>query len=251
VDPRGFTTPDGLAILADADSESAHPRLERFSLTGALEQAYPATFSGGGYYQGFQAAYSPDGTELAVATSASMELMSNDGKVIRALPVSRSATFCTPVRWWTTAELLASCIPPGSGVQQLWLVPASGASASALTASPAATGDLGDLAAWPLQSGTYVQDAGACGYTYVAKLQANRQTTPVTVPGVPKGDSVIIEGSYADQLAVEAVEPCRGGPSLLWYSPAHGTTTPLLGGSAAGGGTVGTAMLFGEPNYGV
>jgi TolB protein len=247
VSPLGFTTPDGLAILAEASTDPARPHLERFSLSGALEQAYPASFSGGGYYNGISAVYSPDGTELAVSTSAAMELMSNDGQVIRALSVGPSATNCAPVRWWTTTELLASCDPPGAGIAQLWLVPVSGAPATSLTASPAARGDEGDLDAWPLPAGTYVQDAGACGYVYLARLQANRQTAPVTVPGVPQGDSVIVAGSYADELAVTAQPPCGAGASLLRYSPAQGTTTPLLGGTAPGGGSVTAAFLFGEP----
>jgi tellurite resistance protein TerC len=245
----GFTRPDGTAILASTDA--TRPRLERFSLTGALEQVYPSSFTGHGYFNGNSAVYSPDGTELAVSTSGAMELMSNEGKAIRALPVSPSAQSCLPVRWWTTTDLLAMCTPPHSGVSQLWLVPASGARPTALTASPASRGDLGDLDAWPLPSGTYVQDAGACGYTYLAKLQPNRQTTPVKVAGVPQGDSVIGLGSYAGRLAIQARTPCGPGSSVLWYSPASGTTTPLLGGTAPGGGSVDSAFLYGDPASGL
>jgi hypothetical protein len=243
--PLGFTTPAGLAILAS--TITARPHLERFSLTGAPEQAYPTSYTGGSYYSGNSAVYSPNGSELAVTTSAAIELLSNDGKVIRALPVSRSAQYCTPVRWWNATELLAMCMPPHSGVAQLWLVPASGARATALTASPAARGDVGDLNAWPMPSGTYVQDAGGCGYTYLAKLQANRQTAPVKLSGVPQGDSVIPIGSYGDQLAIQVRTPCGPGSSLLWYSPARGTTIALLGGTAPGGGSVSAAFLFGVP----
>jgi TolB protein len=154
--PLGFTAPDGLAILAEADANPARPRLERFSLTGAIQQAYPVSFTGGRYYNGGSAVYSPHGTELAVSTSSAIELVSNDGRVIRSLPVSPSVGNCTPLRWWTPATLLARCVPAGSGISQLWLVPTSGARATALTASPAARGDLGDLNAWPLPAGTYV-----------------------------------------------------------------------------------------------
>ena len=37
--PLGFTAPDGLAILGEAGANPARPRLERFSLTGAIQQA--------------------------------------------------------------------------------------------------------------------------------------------------------------------------------------------------------------------
>ena len=249
VSPRGFSTPGGLAILASTGG--ARPRLERFSLTGTLQQTYPASFTGGAYFDGNAAVYAPDGNEVAVSTSSAMELISNGGHVIRALPVNSSARDCTPVRWWTATEVLATCFPPRSGIAQLWLVPASGARATALTASPAARGDYGDLDAWPLTSGTYVQDAGACGTAYLAKLQASRQTAPVGVPGVASGDSVIVVGSHADQLAIEARTPCGSGSYLLWYSAAHGTTTPLLGGPASGGGYVDGVFLFGEPTVGL
>jgi TolB protein len=136
---------------------------------------------------------------------------------------------------------------PGSQAgSQLWLVPASGAKATALTASPAAQGDDGDLNAWPLPAGTYVQDAGGCGYVYLARLQPSAQTTPVPVPGVPAGESTIALGSSGNDLAVQAVGACGGPSRLMWFNPAAGTVTPLLGGSANGGYT-GGAVLFGEP----
>ena len=67
------------------------------------------------------------------------------------------------------------------------------------------------------------------------------------VPGALHGDSLIAIGSYAGQLAVQAETPCHAGSSLLWYSPAGNAITPLLGGAAAGGGTVSAAFLFGQP----
>jgi TolB protein len=247
--PLGFTAPGGLAILASAGADPARPRLERFSLTGTREQAYPASFTGGGRYDGASAVYSPDGTELVVGTSSAMELMTNAGQVIRSLRVSSPVGNCTPVCWWTPATLLASCFPAGSTSPQLWLVPASGARATALTASPAAHGDLGDLSAWPLPgAGTYVQDEGACGYLYLGKLQSNGQTTPVSVPGVPSGHSTIVIGSYGGKLAIQANTACGGLPSLMWFAPATNTVTPLLGG-AANGGYTGGALLFGETAY--
>jgi hypothetical protein len=248
VNPLGFTSPDGLAILAnDSAANPSRPRLERFSLTGELEHVFPATFTGDRYYSG-SAVESPDGTELAVSTSGPMELMTNDGQPVRSLPVSASATSCTPLRWWNSADLLAQCMPVSSGVSRLWLVPVSGDAASPLTSGTPAQGDDGDLDAWPLPSGTYVQDAGGCGYVYLARLQPNAQTTPVPVPGVPSGYSTIVLGSYGNDLAIQAQGACSGQPALMWFNPAAGTVTPLLGGSANGGYTSG-AVLFGETRF--
>ena len=189
--------------------------------------------------------YSPDGTELAVSTSSAMELLTNDGRVIRSLPVSSSVGNCTPLRWWTPAALLGRCVPAASGISQLWLVPTSGARATALTGSPAAGGDLGDLNAWPPPAGTYVQDAAACGQVYLARRQGSGQTAPVSVPGVPSGDSTVVIGSSGDKLAIQANVACGGLPSLMWFTPATNTVTPLFGGAANGGYTRGAA-LFGE-----
>ena len=109
--------------------------------------------------------------------------------------------------------------------------------------------DLGDGDAWQLPSGTYVQDAGACGYTYVARLQPDGLTTPVAIPGVPSGESTIILGAQGDRLAIRnspgSPETRAHGPALKWFAPATNSVTPLLGG-AANGGYAEAAVLFGE-----
>jgi hypothetical protein len=243
--PVGFTAPDGLAIVANGSTGSGQI-LQRFSLTGQLELSYPTSFPGGGSYEG-SALYSADGTELAVGTSTGVELLSNGGQDLSFLPVSSSVGYCTPHRWWTAAVLLVGCDPNGSGIPQLWLVPTSGATPTALTANPPAAGDEGDLDAWQLPSGTYVQDAGGCGYIYVAKLASDGLTAPVAVPGVPSGDSTGILGTLGNSLAINAVPACQQGASLLWYAPATNSVIPLLGGAASGGGTAENIFMFGEP----
>lgn len=244
----GFTTPDGLALVADAGTDTTHPHLERLSLTGALQQSWPASFRPGDWYTGGPV-YTATGTELAVGTTAGVELVSNTGRPIRSLPAPASRSHCTPLRWWTASELLASCIPSTTSISQLWMFPASGAAPAALTASPAAPGDDGDLNAWSLPGGTYVQDAGGCGYQYLAKLGPGGRTSPVTVPGVPSGESTIVLGAHGSDLAIEAVGACSGGPSLLWFTPAGNAVTPLLGGQAADGGSA-FGVLFGTPGLG-
>ena len=90
------------------------------------------------------------------------------------------------------------------------------------------SGDYGDLDAWSLPSGDYVQDAGACGYTYLAKLGRTGRTTAVTVPGAV--GSVIVHGAYGNQLALTSQFACQpGSTSLFWFDPATRAVTPLLG----------------------
>ena len=245
--PVGFTAPDGLAIIVNKSAGTSQSHLERFSLTGMLEQSYRASFPGpGGSYNG-SALYSANGTELAAGTTTGVELMTNNGRVIRFLPVNPSVRFCSVLRWWTPEELLAGCMPAsGSAIQRLWLVPISGARPTALTARPPARGDLGDLDAWQLPAGTYVQDAGACGYTYVARLNRDGRTAPVPVPGVPAGESTIILGTQGSQLAIKAKPACGAGGALMWFVPATNSAIPLLGGSV-NGGTIEAVAMFGEP----
>jgi hypothetical protein len=80
---------------------------------------------------------------------------------------------------------------------------------------------------------------------YLARLQGIGQTVPVSVPGVPSGDSTVVIGSSGDKLAIQANVACGGLPSLMWFTPTTNTVTPLLGGAANGGYTCGAA-LFGE-----
>jgi TolB protein len=170
--------------------------------------------------------------------------MSNDGQILRFLPVNPAVSSCSAMRWWSTGVLLATCAPDGSGTSQLWLVPTTGATPTALTANPPASGDLGDLDAWRLPAGTYVQDAGACGYIYLAELAPDGLTSPVTVPGAD-GDSTIVLGAQGNRLEIDAESPCSAGASLLWYAPATNSVTPLLGGTA-NGGTAENPVMFGQ-----
>ena len=50
--------------------------------------------------------------------------------------------------------------------------------------------DLGDVNAWQLPAGTFVQALGACGLIYLAKLNDDGTTTPVSVPEVDERKSV-------------------------------------------------------------
>jgi len=178
-------------------------------------------------------AASPDGTQLVMAGNSGLALVGNDGGLLRALALPAGAQFCTPVRWWDTVRVLISC----TGAQpnpQLWLLPVSGAAPTTLTATPVAP-DLGDLDAWPLGSDTYVQSASGCGAVYLAKVNPDRSTSPVTVPGVAEGDSVVLLGATGNQLALQASLSCGGGKSLFWFQPASSAETVLLGPPLNGG----------------
>jgi hypothetical protein len=242
----GFTEPDGLGIIAAGISSATQTTtpVQRFDLQGALEYTYPKSFPQSGRIEG-GILYTPDGTELVLATVGGFEVVANGGQPIRYLPMYAAAGTCQPTRWWAVGVVLATCTPPNSSIALLWLVPTNGGPPTQLTVTPkSGSGDYGDLDAWSLPSGDYVQVAGACGYIYLAKLGLTRRTTPVTVPGAV--GSVIVIGAYDDELALTSHFACSPGrSSLTWFNPATRVVTPLLGPPFAG--SAGTAILFGQP----
>jgi hypothetical protein len=210
--PIGYTTPRGLNIVG-GQPEGSGTGLARYTLSGQLARSLGFSTDG-------QVLYSPSGTEFATGASHGLKLVSNNGALIRQLPVPRTSTdTCNPVRWWDSGTILASCAPPGSAAPQLWLVPASGARPQALTPrrSPSSR-DLGDLDAWSLSSGLYLQAAGPCGVLQIFKQARNGSITLVTVPHT-MGDNQVLT-ALGSRLLIQAPTSCVGSVSLLWFNPA-------------------------------
>ena len=219
--PIGYTTPDGLNIIGSRPSGNG-TIVARYSLSGRLVQSL-------GYFDGGQPMYTPSGTEFAAGASHGVKLVSNRGSLIRQLPVpGTSANTCSPVRWWNSGTVLASCAPPGLAAQQLWLVPVSGAHPKALTPprNPNRSGDFGDLDAWQLPSGLYLQAAGACGVLHIYRQAPGGSIKLITVPHT-NGDNRVLT-ARGSRLLVEAPTDCTGSVSLLWYNPGTGAEQWLI-----------------------
>jgi hypothetical protein len=210
--PIGYTTPHGLNILAGRPSGSG-TSLGRYSLSGRLVQSL-------GYSADGLVLYSPAGTEFVTGTSSGLKLVSNAGALLRNLPVrGTSANTCNPVRWWTNATVLAYCTPPNADGPQLWLVPVSGARPTALTPPRrVSSGDLGDVGAWSLPSGLYLQTLGPCAVLQVFKQARNGSISLVSVPHTT-GDNHVLT-ALGSRLLVQAPTSCTGSNSLLWFNPA-------------------------------
>jgi hypothetical protein len=230
--PIGYTTPAGLNIVAGRPSGTG-TILARYSLSGRLVQSL-------GYSADGQALYAPSGTEFATGASRGVKLVSNRGSLIRTLPVpGTSANSCNPVRWWNSGTILASCSPPGSAVPRLWLVPVSGAHPKALTPprNPNRSGDLGDLDAWQLPSGLYLQAAGPCGVLHIYRQAPGGSIKLITVPHT-NGDNRVLT-ARGSRLLVQAPTDCTGSVSLLWYDPAKRAEQWLI---RAPGNVIGVAI---------
>ncbi|HZQ34192.1 MAG TPA: hypothetical protein VFB19_20975 [Mycobacterium sp.] len=241
--PR-FTLPEGKALLLESDNGAS--TLTRVDLAGHHQLTYPTDKLGGRFNGSYLS--TPDGTRLVLGTSAGLVLMGNDGKV--GSPLSVPGSNCRPLRWWdgkTGGTVLATC-DVNVSTMRLWLVPIGGGPATPLTApnngqdSP----DLNDMNAWHLPAGTFVQAAGGCGSEFLAKLNANGTTTPVSVPEVNKNSSVRVIGVDGPALDLQAEVSCGPGQSLLRYDPAANTSTVLLGPPVNGGGVVATIPYPGQ-----
>jgi hypothetical protein len=209
--PIGYTTPNGLNIVAGRPSGNG-TILARYSLSGRLVQSL-------GYSADGQVLYTPSGTGFVTGASHGLKLVSNRGSLIRTLPVPRAgASTCNPVRWWSGGTVLASCTPPGSAAPQLWLVPVGGAHPKALTPprNPS-SGDLGDLDAWQLSGGLYLQAAGPCGVLHIFRQARGGSIKLVTVPHT-NGDNQVLT-AHGSRLLIQAPTECTGSVSLLWYDP--------------------------------
>jgi hypothetical protein len=109
--------------------------------------------------------------------------------------------------------------PPDIAIAQLWLVPVSGARPTALTPPRrASSGDLGDLDAWQLPSGLYLQAAGPCAVLQIFRQSASGSITRVTVPGTA-GDNRVLT-ARGSRLMIQAPTSRTGSVSLLWFNPA-------------------------------
>ena len=246
--PR-FTRPDGNAIVVSSGGDGRGPAtLKRVDLAGNLQLAYPTDKLGSAFNGRYLA--TPDGTQLVLGTANGLALVSNNGAVGRQLTSPMRGAGCSPIRWWTPATVLASCTAhpadpyrTSAAPTQLWQVPLGGGTPTAITAAnpsdgsdPLWGGDFGDIDAWQLPSGTYLQSLRSCGPQFLSRLTADNHTTAVTVPlanGQPAGGAGVVgvDGTALDLLAV--TKPgCTGRgrqSSLLRYDPAANTSTVLLG----------------------
>ena len=238
-----YSRPNGLALLITTQTNDAQ-LLQRYSPPGTLELSYPTTFSDVGKFGG-SVLSSPDGTQLALGASKGIALVNNDGAVVTQVRVP-GASFCEVKRWWASNVVLASC---GTTTTQprLFTIPVNGGAATALTKVPTvASGDEGDENAWSIGSSIYLQDAGGCGYQYLAKLQPDGRTQAVRVPHVVPGDSQFVLGTAGDELALLATVACGSGQSALWFYPSKHFSTVVLGPPLNGGG-VQAALSYPDP----
>jgi TolB protein len=238
-EPTGYTLPDGeniLGITTGASSGHVTATVARYSLAGQLLRV----LSGG--EDETSAVYAANGATLAVSGGKGLQLVSNAGGVIRSLPVPGTAPNlgCAPSRWWNATTILAECMANGvTATQRLWLVPANGNKPVALTPQRGSVGpDLGDIGAWQLSSGLYVQGLTGCGTMQIFRQAANGSIKAVAVPRTSGNNNQVVTAAGA-RLLVRAQTACPGSSSLLWFNPATHAEQWLLRAPASAAGVIG------------
>lgn len=218
----GYTKPDGLNILATRGWRQNE--IVRLDLSGHLQ----AVLARG---QNLSAIQSPDGTTLAVSATGGLTLVSNSGGVIRrlAVPGDAGALGCVPERWWNASTILAGCVGKGGAAHRLWLIPSGGGAVTALTPQRDGHGadPYGDLGAWQLPGGLYLQALGACGTVFIARQAPDGSVRAINVPGTVGNNNRIVT-AYGSRLLVQAQTGCPGSNSLLWFNPVTRATQMLL-----------------------
>ncbi len=265
----GFTRPDGLNLLA-VQQGPARYKLERYDLQGVY-QATLATLARradqpqwtGRCSSGCGALSSPGDPvtkagagDFAVWGIAGdeMQLVDNAGGVVRRLhvPHSGSPPSCTPVSWWDSTTVLASCAATGQpGESRLWLVPVGGGPPTPETlASGSGSGAGVYTGAWQAGGQVYVTatSSSQCpsapsgpGSLGVFRLAPSGSDSPVSIPG---STSNAILGSSGGRLLVLAQTGCPGSTTLEWFSPAAGSTQSLLPAASGQAGVV-AAVAYG------
>jgi hypothetical protein len=268
----GFTRPDGLNLLA-VQQGPARYKLERYNLRGVY-QATLATMARRGSQPPWTGtcaigcgALSSPGDAGTGSTAGDfvvwgvagdeMQLAGNAGGIVRRLhvPDSGSPPSCTPISWWDTGTVLASCAAQSqqSGETRLWLVPIDGSTPTPETlASGSGSGAGLYTGAWQAGGQVYVTAtsssqcpaaASGPGGLGIFKLASSGSDSAVSVPGSNSYRNAIL-GSSAGRLLVLAQTSCPGTSVLEWFNPSAGSTQPLLPAASGQAGVV-AAVAFG------
>lgn len=116
----------------------------------------------------------------------------------------------------------------GSIASRLWLFPVNGGKVTALTAQRSGSSrDLGDVNAYKLTSGTYLQALGPCSVQFIATQSSNGSVHQVTIPGVHYDTAHIVTGQGSG-LLIDAHSECNPGNALFWFNPQTKKVTWVL-----------------------
>jgi hypothetical protein len=231
----GYTRPLGRGFLVTRDSGR---QLDRYRLTGHLAKIL---LTG---REVFSVAYSGTGQVLAVGAPTGIQLITNDGRVIRALPIPRAGTGCFPSRWWNSSKILAWCRATKNYRRRLWLVPADGSKPTPLTPPRSdSSPDPGDVDAWQLPGRLYVQALASSGRALIFQQVPSQEPVEVGVPDTANDNWIV--ATRGRRLLVASYSMCGQSSSLLWFNPSTRREQVLIQAPADRVGLAG-GVLYGQ-----
>jgi TolB protein len=135
---------------------------------------------------------------------------------------------CLPVRWWSPGVVLTQCVN-SQGIR-LVAIPLDGSRPTWISKPHGKDSiDLGDYDAYLLDGTTYLQVAGACGYTFLGRQNADGSITDVDPPDAI--GNVTMQGVVKHALLVTHETSCEPpGPPvqvLAAYDPVAQTERVL------------------------
>jgi hypothetical protein len=175
------------------------------------------------------AAFSPDGSRLAVGTGNGLDIVRSNGGLIRRLVIPGRPDLCQAVRWWSPESVLAEC-QYGSAeagfFSRLWLAADTAAAPSAMSGPRTSQADGGFVDAWQLPAGLYLQGSAGCNTDsiVIAKQPPHGPPQVVKVPG--STDNVIVTATTTRLLLQQ--NRCGGSASLAWFDPATRQRTTVI-----------------------
>ncbi len=234
-----YARPAGRGLLAVRQVRGGS-QLVRLGLTGRLVKVLASGPEAGTFVS------SSSGATIAVGGARGLRLVSTSGGVIRRLPVPRTASSgCLPTRWWNSRTILATCVARGAHRDRLWLVPAGGARPTPLTPQHGRhSPDLGDIGAWAIPGGLYLQGLGRNGRVSIFQQRANGELPVIRPPGSAYENWILT--TRRSRLLVNEIAPCRGTDSLRWFSPATGRGQTLIKAPPGRAGVIGV-VPYGPP----
>ena len=134
-----------------------------------------------------------------------LRVLAADGRVIKRIPTS---VHCIPVRTWNADNILISCAKgyrsPLLGLANI----DSGAVRMLTLRHPADSNDYGDLDARSVGNMLFLQVAGPCGYTFVARGYQDGRLKELKIPG--STGNVIMVSSSDSKLTLQHSVSCDG-----------------------------------------
>lgn len=218
-EPIGYTKPDGLNLLTIKFTyNGTRVQLIRYNLAGVRQRVLAEItrpFA--------DTLYAPDGTYLLATAPSGLDQISNTGGVVKRFHPRPAQDFCSPIRWWNSTTVLASCFrTPLDSVARLWLFHVRTGRSSPL----APVTGFNQNTAWYISSGQFLQESTIC--PVLAQVFRNGSIHKAPVPG---NGSIQIVGAVGGRLLLTGqATQCyySASASLLWFDPKQHKVSYLL-----------------------